>query len=261
MPKSIKKSPLLHIFIVLLLSQLTACSYFNFFEQQDGPPNHTIDVSKIPNAVPKVEPKSRYGNKSPYFVLGKRYTVLKSAKGYQATGIASWYGTKFNHHKTSNNEYYDMFKMTAANKTLPIPTYVKVINLENGKQIIVKINDRGPFEKNRLIDLSYTAAKKLDMLKKGTAHVKIIALGPHHYSTSSKPVIYLQAGAYSHYSNAKHLQQKITKLLKTIPCSIHSVKKINATLYRVQIGPIVNTSIAHKLRTTLQSAGIPAKKI
>lgn len=158
-------------FFTLLISGCVA------HHRKDGPPPFPVDVSKIHNAVPKVEPLSRIGNK-PYTVFGKHYQVLKSRKNYVAIGVASWYGTQFHHHRTSNGEWYNMLAMTAAHRTLPLPTYVQVTNLRNGLRIIVKVNDRGPFEKNRLIDLSYVAAKKLGMADRGTALVEVKALDP-----------------------------------------------------------------------------------
>ena len=133
------------LFIILWLTLfLTGCG---LSEIQDGPPARSIDVSKIPDAKPKNLPLSRRGNPSSYVVFGQRYYVLKSAKDYHVRGIASWYGTKFNHKLTSSGEPYNMLAMTAANKVLPLPTFVQVTNLENGRQITVKVNDRGPFRK------------------------------------------------------------------------------------------------------------------
>lgn len=143
---------------------------------RDGAPNFLPDLNKIPNARPKPEPKARYGNHSPYEVLGKTYRVMNSAKGYEAKGIASWYGTKFHGKRTSSWEPYSMYKMTAAHKTLPLPTYLEVTNLENKRKIIVKVNDRGPFHSDRILDLSYVAAHKLGFADKGTAPVKIRAI-------------------------------------------------------------------------------------
>jgi len=146
----------------------------------DGPPHPHLekDVSRIPNAVPRVEPLSRYGNPSTYTALGNRYHTLSHSKGYEAEGIASWYGRKFHGQRTSSGEPYDMFAMTAAHRSLPLPTYVKIKNLENGKEVIVKVNDRGPFAKGRLVDLSYAAAKKLDLHKAGTGKVRLTAIDP-----------------------------------------------------------------------------------
>lgn len=157
---------------------LTSCA---FMRHKDGPPNYNVDVSKIPNAVPKVEPRARYGNQKSYTVFGKRYYTLQSSHGYTAVGTASWYGTQFHTLRTSSGERYNMLAMTAAHKTLPLPTYVEVTNLRNHRKIIVKVNDRGPFSSNRLIDLSYVAAKKLGMIGHGTALVKIKAIDPRSY--------------------------------------------------------------------------------
>ena len=162
-----------HRFLLLLL--LTSCS---MLPHQDGPPRRYINVSDIQNAVPKHEPRSRYGNSSSYEVRGKTYYVLPHAQGYRARGLASWYGTKFHGRRTSSGEPYDMLAMTAAHKTLPLPSYVRVLNLKNRREIIVKINDRGPFRSNRIIDLSYVAARKLGITKHGTAPVEISVVTP-----------------------------------------------------------------------------------
>lgn len=145
--------------------------------ESDGPGRHR-DVSHVPDAVPKVEPRSRGGNMSSYVVFGKRYRTLPSSKGFVQRGIASWYGRKFHGRKTSNGETYDMYTMSAAHKRLPIPTYVRVKNLENGRSVVVRVNDRGPFHDNRIIDLSYAAASRIGMLGKGTALVEVSAIDP-----------------------------------------------------------------------------------
>lgn len=142
---------------------------------KDGP-GKPIDGSKIPNAVPVIEAKSRYGNTSPYRVNGQYHYVLDDAVGYHAKGVASWYGKKFHGNKTSTRETFDMYQMTAAHRNLPLPTYAWIKNLENGRTAIVKINDRGPFVDDRLVDLSYAAAVKLGFAKQGTAKVELIAI-------------------------------------------------------------------------------------
>jgi rare lipoprotein A len=149
---------------------------------KDGPPPYDVDVSKIPNAQPKVEKLSKYGNMPVYRVNGKSYYVMNSSKHYEAEGTASWYGTKFHKRNTSSGEKYDMLSMTAAHRTLPLPTYLEVTNEQNGRSVIVKVNDRGPFADNRLLDLSYAAAKKLGMIGHGTAHVKVKAIDPVQYA-------------------------------------------------------------------------------
>ncbi len=147
-------------------------------ENRDGPPLVHPDVNHVPNAKPQIEPLSKYGNPPKYKALGKEYKVMKHSKGYTAEGMASWYGQKFHGRRTSSGEPYDMFSMTAAHPSLPLPTYAAVKNLENGKEVIVKINDRGPFASNRIIDLSYTAARKLGLYSKGTAKVRVTAIDP-----------------------------------------------------------------------------------
>lgn len=169
---------MLALFFPLLL---TSCSHV----RRDGPPNFYVDETKIPNAVPKVEPRAKYGNMNAYNVFGKRYKVMKSSKNYSAVGVASWYGTMFHNRKTSSGERYDMLAMTAAHRSLPLPTYVRVTNLKNNREVIVKVNDRGPFSQNRLIDLSYVAAKKLGMLGKGTTRVRVTAIDPHTFNRPS----------------------------------------------------------------------------
>ncbi len=135
-------------------------------------------VQAIPDAQPRVEPKSRYGNPPFYEVFGKRYYVLASSANYVERGVASWYGPGFHKERTSTREPYDMYGMTAAHKTLPLPAYARVTNLQNGRSVVVRINDRGPFVDNRIIDLSYTAALRLDMLRNGTAMVEVRAIDP-----------------------------------------------------------------------------------
>ncbi|WP_282235339.1 septal ring lytic transglycosylase RlpA family protein [Salinicola endophyticus] len=145
---------------------------------QDGYPDAPRDVSKVPDAVPKVEPRSRSGNRSTYRVWGKTYHVLSDPRGYVAEGRASFYGTKFQGYDTASGEPYDMYKMSAAHRSLPLPTYARVTNLDNGRQVIVRINDRGPFHDDRLIDLSYAAAARLDILGHGTGRVRVEAIDP-----------------------------------------------------------------------------------
>jgi rare lipoprotein A len=152
------------------------------YKQNDdnGPAAPPIDVSKIPEPVPKAEPRSRFGNKETYSVLGRSYTLLPSAQGYVERGIASWYGNKFHGYMTSSFETYDMYAFSAAHKTLPLPSYARVTNVDNGKSVVVRVNDRGPFHENRLIDLSYAAAVKIGVWPKGTGLVEVRAIDPAH---------------------------------------------------------------------------------
>lgn len=179
----------------MLLGVLAGCAGpgSGFLPGEDGAPHAPVDVSHIPNAVPRVEPRSASGNPDSYVVAGRRYYVMRSSRGYVARGIASWYGTKFHGRKTSSGEPYNMYAMTAAHKTLPLPTYVEVTNLRNGRHVIVRVNDRGPFHANRLIDLSYAAAKKLGVIATGTAPVEVRAIDPRAwqrarlYPATSRP--------------------------------------------------------------------------
>ena len=182
-PARIVSSPLRVFVIVALSGGLYACSGTIALtpgsqtsarpNQDRGPLPGAVDVSAIPDAVPKDEPRSKYGNPSSYVVNGRSYHVMDNGNDYVERGIASWYGEKFHGRRTSSGEAYDMYAMTAAHKSLPLPTYVEVTNLQNGKRIIVKVNDRGPFHENRVIDLSWTAAAKLDILGKGTGLVEV----------------------------------------------------------------------------------------
>jgi rare lipoprotein A len=141
-------------------------------------PRPPPDLASIPDAVPRAEPRSRYGNPPSYVVFGQRYDVLTSSEGHVERGTASWYGPGFHAARTSSGEPYDMYAMTAAHKTLPIPAYARITNLRNGRSVVVRINDRGPFVGDRIVDLSYTAAWKLDMLRTGTAPVELRVLSP-----------------------------------------------------------------------------------
>jgi len=163
---------------LLLLSACGSNPSSRYQQRHDSAPSYQKNLGAVADAVPRVEPRSRGGNKSPYRVFGKQYWVMPSSSGYTATGTASWYGSKFHGHQTSNGEIYNMYSMTAAHKSLPIPTYAKVTNLSNGRHVIVRVNDRGPFHGDRLIDLSYAAATKLGYAKLGTATVRIEAIDP-----------------------------------------------------------------------------------
>ena len=163
----------------------TATASSSIIPGTDGAPAEDRDVSGIPDAVPKAETITRAGNKNPYTVFGKTYQLLPQGGVYRAQGTASWYGTKFHGRKTANGETYDMYGMTAAHKTLPIPSYVKVTNLKNQRSVIVRVNDRGPFHGDRIIDLSYAAAKKLDYSGVGTARVEVEAIDPGDYQRNS----------------------------------------------------------------------------
>ena len=242
--------------------------------QRDGAPAQPVDVSSVPDAVPREEPRSRYGNPEYYDVLGKRYYVLDNSQGYVESGIASWYGTKFNGKRTSSGESYDMNAMTAAHKTLPLPTYVEVTNLENRKNIIVRVNDRGPFHENRIMDLSYAAATKLGIIARGTGLIEVRAIDPAHYTASKKqtpaqaddkvavalPQFYIQVGAFSELINAESMQKKLS-ILGSQMVKISQAAVSGKILYRVRIGPLDNIDNADEIVTQLGGIGISEHQI
>lgn len=155
---------------------------------KDGGPPVPPDIARIPEPIPVPEPRSRYGNRSPYSVLGRSYHVRDSARGYVERGLASWYGNKFHGRPTSSFEPYDMYKFTAAHKTLPLPSFVEVTNLENGRQVVVRVNDRGPFHDGRIIDLSYAAAVRLGIHVQGVGQVEVRALDPAGARLAERPL-------------------------------------------------------------------------
>lgn len=241
--------------------------------KSDGPPHEDIDVTHIPNAVPKVEPLSRYGNPPVYEVFGKRYKVMDKSKRheYSAKGIASWYGQKFHGLRTSSGETYDMFAMTAAHRSLPIPTYAKVKNLNNGKEVIVKVNDRGPFVGDRLIDLSYAAAKKLGFHQEGVAKVHITAIDPVAWNKENEgktlladtdKKLYLQLGAFNKKLSAEELANQATILTQAhnhIDVHVLPEKESKHSLYKVRVGPVKNKEEAHELQKQFLSLNGTAK--
>lgn len=239
----------------MLLASCSSTRYKATKPVEDSAPTHRVDWGKVKSVTPKYEPKSRYGNPSSYEQNGKKYVVLASADNFKQRGVASWYGTKFHGRRTSSGETYDMMKMTAAHKTLPIPVYAKVTNLENGKQVTVKINDRGPFSKGRIIDLSYAAAHKLGMAQKGTARVEVetITFGkPRNDSTLSSQSgdRYVQVGAYSVYKTAQKLAKVLDREIR-LPVKISQLKRHGKKLYRVRIGPVPTLQLAEELVKTL----------
>lgn len=270
--------PLLrHLPLLTMITLLAACSTHRPFtpgpfEEQDSAPSGVRDWASIPDAKPKWEPRARYGNHSPYEVFGKTYYVLQSAEGYQETGIGSWYGKKFSGRPTSSQEPYDPYAMTAAHKSLPIPSYVRVTNLENNKQIIVRVNDRGPFHDGRIIDLSYAAAHKIGYANKGTARVRVEAIpvsstpSPNAANpaagtaipyrdvedTGTRENYYIQVGAYRELSTAKSMQQQLIAVTNA-PVGIHSSPERGTSgVHRVRIGPFVSEQAAQQVQNQLQ---------
>jgi rare lipoprotein A len=225
--------------------------------ERSPPPPPPANLDAIPDPVPRVEPRSTRGNPVSYEVFGKRYHVLATSEGYRERGVASWYGPDFHARPTSSGEPYDMYAMTAAHKTLPIPAYARVTNLSNGRSVIVRINDRGPFVNNRIIDLSYTAAHKLDMWRAGTAFVEVEVITPGTSADIARditptpapaspaaaltgPVLYLQVGAFGVADNAAKLAER----LRAAGIGAVGVAAPAGTppLHRVRIGPITDVA-------------------
>jgi len=256
---------------------MSACTSVN----RDSAPAQFPDVSDIADAEPYLEPSSKMGNPKSYVINGIRYFPQKDRQGFSQTGIASWYGTKFHGRLTSNGEVYDMYKMTAAHKTLPLPTYVKVSNLENGRSIMVRVNDRGPFVEDRVIDLSYVAAIKLGMTQAGTARVRVDVWSAYSDTDhkESAPVstvgekldraenpntlaavrdhnrrYFIQLGSFANRKNAENLELKLLTLTQE-PVKIFAVDTPLGKMYRVQLGPFVEKETLISVERTFDQLG------
>jgi rare lipoprotein A len=248
--------------LVLLLFAVALAGCAPTEVKDSAPRSGSVRIPDLPDdPVPRPLPRSKYGNGPEYEVFGKRYTVMPTSSGYKERGVASWYGTKFHGNLTSSREPYDMYEMTAAHKTLPLPTYVRVRNLSNGRSIVVKVNDRGPFVHNRIIDLSYAAALKLDMVTSGTGLVEVEAISfddppgdrPVRQATTPAPApiapaapspqriaedrIFVQVGAFGSRDNA---QRRLAALkdASILAAFIVEDTSVSPSLYRVRIGPI-----------------------
>ena len=232
----------------------------------DGPPP---DLSTLAEPVPRNEPRSLYGNKSPYTVLGHTYRVLPSARGYDERGIASFYGNKFNGYKTSSLENYDMYAFSAASKTLPLPSYARVTNLENGKSVIVRVNDRGPFHQDRVIDLSYVAAVKIGIWPKGTGLVEVRGIVPGEPSeelppppavTTEHPGIYLQVGAFSDADNAEQVARRLRQA-DFAPVQVTQAVVNGRSVSRVRVGPLPSVDQADRVSARIEDMGLPRPQV
>jgi len=276
------------LFVVLILAMAVgACSSNRGgYLAGDNAPKIRVNLDTIADAVPRHEPPSKYGNPDSYSVNGVTYHTLDSSQGFVERGIASWYGTKFHGRRTSSGDIYNVYAMTAAHKTLPLPTYAEVTNLDNGKTIIVKINDRGPFHDQRIIDLSYVAALKLDIVKTGTGRVEVRAIDPrapqaHRMAKqaatpntlpvavpmpepttiSQVPIpaasqsFYLQVGAFSSFINADKLRSQLAPTIDN-PVIISKTVKQALSVYRVRIGPMTHEQEVEQLALKLARQGI-----
>ncbi len=254
---------------------------------RDSAPEHALDVSGIPEPEPRHEPRSAYGNRTPYTVLGKSYRVMDSAEGYVERGVASWYGQKFHGRLTSSREVYDMCSFSAAHKTLPLPSVVRVTNLDNGRSVVVRVNDRGPFHAGRIIDLSYAAAVRLGVDRTGTARVEVRALSPGEggvlagvgaggapvalavpadAAPSATPPLpagdgrhVVQVGAYGDKDNA----QRVARRLRDAgidDVDVDGVHVQGRKLWRVRIGPLATAGAADVI-DRIRALGLPSPRV
>ena len=281
------------LIICLLMSWLTACSSSSVKPgdanssgsaprpSRDGAPDYFQDVSRIPDAVPV--PHNGPYKAAPYTVLGRRYVPMADGRSYREEGLASWYGTKFHGQLTANGENYDLYGMTAAHKTLPLPSYVRVTNLDNQRSIIVRVNDRGPFHSDRIIDLSYAGALKLGYAEQGTARVRVEGIDPVVWQrqnhggavaqtqptvTAPAPAthppepnggLYLQLGAFSSNQAAEQLRSQVQGMVRA-QVFVSPVQVDARTLHRVRVGPVASHDEVQQLmeRLRLANLGTPA---
>jgi rare lipoprotein A len=260
------------LLMLMMLSGLAGCSV------KDGPPEYYGKKwDEIPDAVPREEARSKYGNPQSYEVFGKRYHVMESGEGFRQKGLASWYGSKFHGQRASSGETYNMYAMTAAHKTLPLPSYVEVRNLDNGRKAIVKVNDRGPFHDGRIIDLSYAAATKLGVVASGTAPVEIRVISSDNNSGDKSPgdknivsvdekyidengKLYVQIAAFSSEESAlKMIEDLRKKNFQSV--RIHVDNNKGKLLYRVRIGPMPTDNLAEKVLAQLKEHNLNNAKI
>lgn len=239
-------------------------------DTHDGEPAApAVDISKLLEPIPKIEPKARYGNKSPYSVLGKTYRVMPNAHDYHERGVASWYGNKFHGYMTSSLEPYDMYQFSAAHKTLPLPSYLRVTNLANGKSVVVRVNDRGPFHDNRLIDLSYAAAVRIGVWPKGTGLVEVRVLNagelePTPATDVSAPAIgsriFVQLGAFADRNNAQGALERIERA-GLGRASIVTTRINDREIHRVRIGPLASVAKADALVLRIEKLGFGSPRV
>lgn len=238
----------------------------------DGGPPIPPDIGHLIEPEPTGEPPARYGNRSPYTVLGKNYHVMDSAEGYLARGIASWYGSKFHGRATSSLEPYDMYQFSAAHKSLPLPSWARVTNLENGKSVVVRVNDRGPFHDNRLIDLSYAAAVRIGIWPKGTGLVEVRAIDPTRpeaapaapaaaaKAVSDPPRIYLQLGAFAERTNAERVERDL-RAQRLGNVHIATVGVDGREIHRVRLGPLADIAAADAMSRRLERLGFGTPRV
>lgn len=277
----------LHWTSILIVILITGCATTDQPERQsdsrytldqDRAPDEYFDVSEVVEPVPFYEPPSRGGNQSPYTVWGETYHVMDSAHGYVEEGIASWYGQKFHGHTTSNGETYDMFQMTAAHKSLPLPTFVRVTNLDNDRSVVVRVNDRGPFHEDRIIDLSYAAARVLGFQGQGTAPVRVEAVATRPdgekdserlrqaeektpesqqeqsivtISSDDTESLFVQVGAFGTLASASRLKTQLT-MVSGSDVRLVSGEHNGKDVHRVWVGPFEEREAAEQEKATIR---------
>lgn len=226
-----------------------------------GPADHAPVLSEVPvwqDAVPQPDPLLLAGNATPYQVLGKTYQVMASADAYQEQGIASWYGMKFQGRPTANGEIFDVYAPTAAHRSLPIPSYVRVTNLNNDRSVVLRVNDRGPFHPDRFIDLSYGAAVQLGFAEQGTTSVLVEAINlagvDDRRSLSGATYRFLQLGAYQSEETATELAQAVQQRWG-YPVSIDPVDAGGARVHRVRVGPFEHSAALEQASSRLIAGG------
>jgi rare lipoprotein A len=237
---------------------------------QDKAPGRKVDVSRIAHVIPTALVRGSAGNPRSYEIFGKTYEVMRSEEGYAETGVASWYGEKFHGHKTSNGEIFDMYAFSAAHKSLPIPSFLQVTNLDNDQSLVVRVNDRGPFHGDRLIDLSYAAALKLGYADRGTARValrSIVVDGLERGDSRAQPKLpiirssssdkkYLQVGAFASRESAQERAADVARVTSRSP-TISSIKTATGqVLHRVRIGPLSNNLEATEVSDRVVAADL-----
>jgi rare lipoprotein A len=235
--------------------------------ERPTPPESAAGAGPGAASQPREEPRARLGNPPFYEVAGKRYVVLESAAGFVERGVASWYGPTFHGGRTATGETYDMNAMTGAHPTLPLPTWVQVTNLQNGRSVVVRLNDRGPFSNNRIIDLSRAAAEQLDMIRAGTAMVEVRSLAggsaPPAPDTTAHAVVtrfFAQAGAFADEDNARRLAERLRDA-RVGEVAISETGSDDRHLWRVRVGPVASISEFDALIERLRQAGVDSARL
>lgn len=245
--------------VVVACMVLAACGRGMVREAPDGPPDKRLDPALIERPDPRPEPRSAYGNHSPYEVLGRTYRVMNSAAGYRERGRASWYGTKFHGRPTSSGEPYDLYQLTAAHRTLPLPTWVEVTRLDTGKSVTVRVNDRGPFHPDRIIDLSWAAASELGMTERGTAPVEVRAItfddGPGATPRPARVPVFVQVGAFSERERAHRVMRDLEDA-GIGPIETEPARTDVGRVWRVRLGPIEEITRAITLVDRVAELGL-----